>query len=166
VETEVRAGLDELLAAGDERITAFGMLLEAQATVAAVVGADLERESGLPITWFDVLVRLSRSPQQRLRMSELAAQVLFSTSGLTRLVDRMEAAGLVGRVTCADDRRGAFAVLTDAGLDALARALPGHLASLDRHLVAPLGPGDLRAMTTTLERLRDAARAAHPLAEA
>jgi MarR family transcriptional regulator, 2-MHQ and catechol-resistance regulon repressor len=150
--------LDALLHAGGDRITAYGMLLEAQAALASVVSDELERTSGLPHAWLEVLVRLSRSPERRLRMSELAGQVLFSTSGLTRLIDRMETAGLVGREACPNDRRGAFAVITPAGEDALRHALPRHLESLDRHLLHPIGEDDLAVMTEILERLRDAAR--------
>lgn len=150
----------------DERITAFGMLLEAHAAVSSAVNRELEGTAGMPITWFEVLIRLSRSPQQRLRMSELATQVGLSHSGLTRLLDRVIEAGFVRREACPDDRRGAFAVLTDAGADALEGALGGHLASIERHLVQPLGREDVLALTDLLRRLRDAAWAGTPPAGA
>lgn len=143
----------------DERITAFGMLLEAHAAVTGAVNRELESTAGMPITWFEVLLRLSRSPGRRLRMSELAAQVGLSHSGLTRLVDRVIAAGLVGREACPEDRRGAFAVLTDEGADALDAALAGHLDSIDRHLAAPLGDDGLAALTDLLRTVRDATSA-------
>src|SRR5215218_3087288 len=114
------------------------MLLEAHAAVVAAVNRDLEEQSGMPVGWFEVLIRLARTPGQRLRMSELAGQVSLSTSGLTRLVDRVEAAGYIRREACPSDRRGAFAVLTPAGEDALLRSLPAHLDSLERHVAAPL----------------------------
>jgi DNA-binding MarR family transcriptional regulator len=141
----------------DERITAFGMLLEAHAAVTSAVNRELEGTAGMPITWFEVLIRLSRSPQQRLRMSDLAAQVGLSHSGLTRLVDRVIEAGLVRREACPDDRRGAFAVLTDAGAAALDAALGGHLESIERHLARPLGREGMVALTDLLRTLRDAA---------
>ena len=141
----------------DERITAFGMLLEAHAAVTAQVNRELEATVGMPINWFELLIRLSRSPEQRLRMSELAAQVGLSHSGLTRLVDRVIDAGLVRREACPDDRRGAFAVLTDTGAETLDAALSGHLESLERHLAGPLGPEGLATLTTLLRTLRDAA---------
>ena len=141
----------------DERITAFGMLLEAHAAVTSRVNRELEGSAGMPITWFELLVRLSRSPDQRLRMSDLAAQVGLSHSGLTRLVDRVIEAGLVRREACPDDRRGAYAVLTDAGAEALDAALAGHLESVERHLAAPLGADGLRALTDLLRTVRDAA---------
>lgn len=146
----------------DPRITAFGMLLEAHAAVVAAVSRDLEEQSGMPVGWFEVLIRLSRSPGQRLRMSELASQVALSTSGLTRLVDRVEAAGYIRREACPSDRRGAFAALTDAGAEALAAALPAHLESVERHVAAPLGPGGLAQLEELLRRLRDAATSKVP----
>lgn len=140
----------------DERITAFGMLLEAHAAVTAVVNRELEAAAGMPITWFELLIRLSRSPGQRLRMSELAGQVGLSHSGLTRLVDRVIDAGLVRREACPEDRRGAFAVLTPAGGVALDSALDDHLASIERHLVAPLGAEGVARLTDLLRTVRDA----------
>ena len=139
----------------DGRITAFGMLLEAHAALVAVVGRELEATTELSISWFEILIRLARSPGQQLRMSELAAQAALSSSGLTRLVDRMEAAKLIRREACSSDRRGAFAVITDAGIAALDAALPPHLESLERHLVAPLGADRLEELTRMLEALRD-----------
>jgi DNA-binding MarR family transcriptional regulator len=141
----------------DGRITAFGLLHEAHRAVAGAVAADLAGASDVPVAEFEVLIRLSRSPGQRLRMTELAHQVRLSTSGLSRLVDRVEAAGLVRREACPSDRRGAFAVLTERGEAVLSQALPPHLESLQRHLVAPLGPDDLATLEGLLRRLRDAA---------
>jgi DNA-binding MarR family transcriptional regulator len=139
----------------DGRITAFGMLLEAHAALVAVVGKELEATTELSIGWFEILIRLARTPGRQLRMSELASQAALSTSGLTRLVDRMEEAKLISRAACPSDRRGAFAVLTDAGADALEAALPAHLESLERHLVAPLGVDGMMQLTHLLETLRD-----------
>lgn len=150
----------------DDRITAFGMLLEAHAAVTGAVNRELEGTAGMPITWFEVLIRLSRSPQQRLRMSDLAAQVGLSHSGLTRLVDRVIEAGFVRREACPDDRRGAFAVLTDAGAAALEGALGGHLESIECHLAEPLGREGMVALTDLLRTLRDAAWAGTPPAGA
>lgn len=146
----------------DQRITAFGMLLEAHAALTGAVNRELEASAGMPITWFELLIRLSRSPGQRLRMSELAGQVGLSHSGLTRLVDRVIDAGLVRREACPEDRRGAFAVLAPAGGDALEAALEDHLASIDRHLVAPLGSDGVATLTDLLRAVRDAAATGTP----
>jgi MarR family transcriptional regulator, 2-MHQ and catechol-resistance regulon repressor len=141
----------------DPRITAFGLLHEAHRAVMGAVSADLARITEVPTLEFEVLIRLSRSPGERLRLTDLARQVRLSTSGLSRLVDRVEADGLVRREACPSDRRGAFAVLTDKGEAVLAEALPPHLESIQRHVVAPLGPDELSTLEGLLRRLRDSA---------
>ncbi len=142
----------------DERITAFGMLLEAYAALVGNVGRDLEAASDLALSSFGILLRLARSPGRRLRMTELAAQAALSTSGLTRLADRLEEAGYLRREASALDRRSCLAVLTDLGAEVLAKAVPGHLESLERNVAGPLGPEGLRRLTAMLEVLRDHAR--------
>ena len=141
----------------DPRITAFGLLHEAHRAVMGAVSADLARITEVPTLEFEVLIRLSRSSGERLRLTDLARQVRLSTSGLSRLVDRVEADGLVRREACPSDRRGAFAVLTDKGEAVLAEALPPHLESIQRHVVAPLGPDELSTLEGLLRRLRDSA---------
>lgn len=139
----------------DDRITAFGMFIEAFAAVMTKVEVALDHTAGVPVSWFEVLLRLARSPEHRLRMAELARQVGLSTSGLTRLVDRVEEAGYVRREVCASDRRGAHAVLTDKGEDLLRKALPPHLESIQEHVATPLGR-ELDTFERLLRTLRDA----------
>ncbi len=139
----------------DPRITAFGLLHEAHRAVMTAVSADLAGATDVPTAEFEVLIRLSRSPGERLRLTDLARQVRLSTSGLSRLVDRVEAAGLVRREACPSDRRGAFAVLTEKGEAGRTVALPPHLESIQRHVVAPLGPDELSTLEGLLRRLRD-----------
>jgi DNA-binding MarR family transcriptional regulator len=138
----------------DPRITAFGMLLEASAAAITQVERDLEASTGLPVTWFEVMLRLARSDGQRLRMAELAKQVGLSTSGLTRLADRLEEAGYVRREACPTDRRGAHAVLTEEGANVLRKAVGPHLDSLEERLARPLGD-DLGTLEDLLRRVRD-----------
>ncbi|MCU1377660.1 MAG: ykoM-like uncharacterized HTH-type transcriptional regulator [Acidimicrobiales bacterium] len=138
----------------DPRITAFGMLLEAHAAVVSQVNRDFEASTGVPVSWFEVLLRLARTPDQRLRMAELAGQVGLSTSGLTRLVDRIEAAGYVRREACPSDRRGANAVLTEDGDALMRKAVPTHLDSLETHLAGPLA-SELDTFTALLRTVRD-----------
>src|ERR1700733_6512048 len=97
----------------------MGLLAETFAGLQAKIVPALA-ETGLSVTDFDVLLRLPRSEGQRLRMTHLAMQTALSTSGITRVVDRLEKRGLVRRETCPSDRRGSFAVLTDAGQQILA----------------------------------------------
>ena len=83
---------------------------------------------------FAVLLSLADQPGHQLRMHELAGRSHLTPSGLTRRVDRLETEGLLGRIGCPGDRRGAFAQLTPRGLDELERALPHHAAVLDRYI--------------------------------
>ncbi|MBW8827409.1 MAG: MarR family transcriptional regulator [Acidobacteria bacterium] len=141
----------------DPRITTFGMLLEAHDALLCQMAGLPGLDAQLPMTWFEVLLRLARSGGE-LRMAELAAQVRLSTSGLTRLIDRIEAAGLVERRHCTEDRRGSFAVLTPGGQDLLRQALPAHIDAIERLVVGPLGD-DVPVLEDLLRRLRDNA---HP----
>ncbi len=141
----------------DERLTVMGLLAE---TFTGLAGRSADRlaEHGLSVVEFEVLLRLSRSPERRLRMSDLSAQTSLTTSGTTRVVDRLSAAGLVCRVACPDDRRSTYAVLTDPGQDRLAAALPSHLDLIQRWLVGPLAPDQLEALVAALRVVRDAVR--------
>lgn len=120
---------------------------------------DLLEQHGLTSADYEILVALSEHPERRLRMSELAASTLVSRSRLSHQVDRMEKAGLVARQECSDDRRGSFAVLTEAGYDAIVQAAPDHVESVRAYLVDRLGPQDFRALgdmcRTIIEGLAD-----------
>jgi DNA-binding MarR family transcriptional regulator len=101
---------------------------------------DLQDQHGLTSADYEILVALSEHPEQRLRMSELAASTLVSRSRLSHQIDRMEKAGLVERAECTDDRRGYFAVLTTEGMAAIVRSAPDHVTSVRTYLVDQLGP--------------------------
>ncbi|MBT0772383.1 MarR family transcriptional regulator [Kineosporia sp. J2-2] len=108
--------------------------LAATRLLAAQLDRELQHDSGIPHTYYEILVRLSESPGRRLRMSDLADVSESSRSRLSHAVARLVANGWVERESCPTDRRGAFAVLTDAGLDALSGAAPAHLAGVRTHL--------------------------------
>ncbi len=144
--------------ADDDRITAFGLFLEAWTAVSAHVERELEAVAGISSAEYGVLLRLARTPGEHLRMSDLAFGAGLSTSGMTRLVDRLEAAGYVERAACPNDRRGLEAVLTAKGRKLVHKALPTHIASIEEHIVGPLG-GDLAKLEAPMRALRDSARA-------
>lgn len=121
----------------DERLTLMGLLAETWAAVQGRTAAHLAG-FGLAPAEFEVCVRLARSPDGLLRMSDLAAQTTLTSSGITRVVDRLVERGLVTRRACATDRRTTYAVITGTGRDLLERALPGHVALVDRWLAGPL----------------------------
>ncbi len=147
------------LIAKDSRITAMGMLVEAYTSLRTVLEQELHAHTGLSGPTFEVLLRLGRSPGRRLRMNDLAVEMHLSPSGLSRLVDRVAAAGLVAREACETDRRGAYAVLTAEGARRLAEALPVHERGLERHLAGALDPAELEQLTALLRRVRDHVRA-------
>jgi DNA-binding MarR family transcriptional regulator len=120
---------------------------------------ELQRDSGIPHTYYEVLVRLSEVPDRRLRMSALADRSMSSRSRLSHAVARLEENGWVRREICATDRRGQLAVLTDAGLAALAAAAPGHVEGVRTHLLDPLTPEQVTQLAEICaiiaERLRE-----------
>jgi DNA-binding MarR family transcriptional regulator len=141
------------------QLAAWRRLLEVHAAVTELLEHELVAARGLPLSRYDVLLNLAEAPGGRLRMQELSASVLLSKSGLSRLVDRMVAAGLVRRERCEDDRRGWFAVLTDQGRSALRRAAPVHLRGIHEHFTRHLSPEEVEVLTATLSRVVAAARA-------
>jgi MarR family transcriptional regulator, 2-MHQ and catechol-resistance regulon repressor len=134
-------------------ITTFGRLVEVQARLERRLGGDLEARFALPHAWFEVLIRLSRSVDGQLTMSALAEQVTLTTGGVTRLVDRMEAAGLVERRPCRTDRRVSYAAITDAGRAKLKEASEAHAANL-RTVFAGFSAQELATLDTLLDRMR------------
>lgn len=135
-----------------EALAAWLGLLRLHACLVDTLGRELQEEQGLPLTWYDVLAQLDAAGGQ-LRMQELAAAVLLSRSGLTRLVDRLEAAGLVVRRSCPSDRRGTFAAITTEGRAVLERAQPVHLQGIKRHFASVLSKADLRALRAAAAKI-------------
>lgn len=134
---------------------AWVAFLRAHAAVLERLNDELEAEQGMPLTWYDVLIQLQEQGG-RLRMQELAHSIMFSKSGLTRLVDRMERAGLVRREACTEDGRGTFAAITAAGTRALARARPVHHAGIERHFGRLLSDEEADVLVASLPRITDA----------
>ena len=139
----------------DPRFTAVGLFAEAFTGLTARFAAQFE-EHRLSGVEFEVLMRLARSPGRRLRMTDLAGQTSLSTSGVTRVVDRMDREGLVRREACASDRRSSYAVITDAGRQRLEEVLPGHLALVQQWFVGQLTPDQLTGLLQSLRQIRDA----------
>ena len=140
------------------RLNAWGAFLTAHKALETILTRELESACGLPLTWFDVLAQLRSAPAQRLTMTQLASAILFSKSGLTRLIDRMEAAGLVQRLARPGDRRSLHIALTDAGEEKYRQALPIHLDHVQRHFAAYIEDGEAAAVESALERVAAAVR--------
>jgi len=139
----------------DDRLTLVGLFIESTAALRTQLDRHLERDADLPLQWFELLLRIARSPGRHLRMSDLAAQTSLTPSGLTRAVDRLERAGLVERSPCPSDRRGAYAALTPAGLERVRAALGPHLGHVDAVLTGALSPAERDQLTALLRKVRD-----------
>jgi DNA-binding MarR family transcriptional regulator len=139
----------------DDRLTLVGLFIESTTALRAQLDRRLERDVGLPLQWFELLLRLARSPGRHLRMSDLAAQTSLTPSGLTRAVDRLERAGLVERAPCISDRRGSYAALTPAGLARVRAAVGLHLDHVDEYLTDALEPDEQAVLLVLLGKVRD-----------
>lgn len=137
-------------------LTTVGLFMEAHAGLSLAMERRLETQSGMSVQWFEVLIRLARTPEHRLRMSDLAAQTTLSASGLTRAVDRLAAAGLVERQACPDDRRSTYAVITDEGEARILAALPVHVDQIVEVFESVYSPEELDTFAALTRRLRDA----------
>ncbi|MEV4817060.1 MarR family winged helix-turn-helix transcriptional regulator [Micromonospora tulbaghiae] len=116
---------------------------------------ELMQDAGLSEPDYDVLSDLSETPEQRLRLSELADRMLWSRSRLSHHISRMQQRGLVSREECATDGRGSVVVLTPAGRRAVEAAAPGHVAAVRRHLIDRLTPAEVAALGTLSQRVID-----------
>lgn len=141
----------------DPRLTAAGLLFEVANGLAAQLTGQITT-AGVSMSEFEVLLRLSRSDDTRLRMSDLATQANLSSSGLTRLVDRLETRDLVRRQACPSDGRGSFAVLTPSGLELLLSIIPAHVELIDRWYTGALSPTQLDEISAALRSVRAVVR--------
>jgi DNA-binding MarR family transcriptional regulator len=146
----VTEGIPEPLS--DQQFEAWKAFLRAQSGLIRTLDRELMAEQGLPITFFDVLAQLSAAGGQ-LRMSELADAVLLSRSGVTRLVDRMERAGLVRREARGTDRRASYATLTAEGEQVLAEALPVHVQGIANHFGRHLSEQEAKTLAAAFGRM-------------
>jgi len=137
----------------DTELGAWRGLLRTHATLVKRLDAELEAEHGLALTSYEVLLHLSHAAERKMRMCDVAESVLLSRSGLTRLIDRLERDGFVERVSCADDARGAYARLTDGGLDKLRQAQVTHLDGVRKHFLAHFEESELRTLADAWTRV-------------
>jgi DNA-binding MarR family transcriptional regulator len=142
----------------EQRLAAYRGFITAHAEIIGRIERDLATAGVISLTWYDVLIELYEAPGRRLRLHELARAVVLSRSGLTRTVDRLEGAGLLRREPDPADRRGSFAVLTEAGIEAMRRAWPIYARGIVEYFARHLSDDDARQLETIFTRIRDAAR--------
>jgi DNA-binding MarR family transcriptional regulator len=134
-------------------VSAWVRLLRAHAAVTRQLSARLEADHGLTLSDYDVLVQLYFAEGHRLRRIDLARQVLLTASGITRLLDRLERAGWVGKEDCAADARVTYAVLTKAGLERFEESRTSHIADIDELFSSRFSPEECEALRDLLGRL-------------
>ena len=140
-----------------ERLHCWRLFFESALALLDVLDTELQAAVGIPQRWYDVLVHLEESPDG-IRMNELADRILYSKSGFTRVVDRMEEAGLVRRVRPQHDRRSILVLLTDSGTETMERARLHHRDGIDRHFSQHLTDADIQALTRALQKISAHAR--------
>lgn len=128
----------------------WGALLQVHAGLVPAIDRVVNEETGLPLTWYDILLELSAAPGGRLRMTSLAERVVLSRTRVSRLVDELDRAGLVRRVENPDDRRSAYSVITDAGLRQFKAAAPIYLAAIESHFAEGLTDQQLKDLQQSL----------------
>ena len=152
----VTTEMDRPLEPRDSRLSPWRAFLLAHARIVRRLDEELRAEHDLSIGEYYALVTIAQAPERRIRMRQLADEVILSKSGVTRLIDRLVDDGLVERSACLSDARGAEAVLTDRGLARLRAASTTHLRGINEHFLAVLGRDELaaveRTMTTVAQR--------------
>lgn len=139
----------------DDEQRTWRNFLAATQLVNEALDRQLQRDAGMPHTYYMILVALSEAPERSMRMSELAQRAQCSQSRLSHAVARLEERGWVRRARCADDRRGNIAVLTDDGFAALDSAAPGHVEEVRRSLFDALTPEQIRALDEICTAVRN-----------
>lgn len=142
-----------------EGLDAWEAFVFAHAAAVGRIERDLAAAGHISLTWYDVLAALSEAPEHRLRLHELANEVVLSRSGLTRLLDRLEAAGFIAREPDPGDRRGTYAAMTPLGEETLLRTWPAYAAGIARYFSQHLTEEEKAVMAAALRRLRTAVMA-------
>jgi DNA-binding MarR family transcriptional regulator len=145
----------------NDRLRAWRLFFESALALLDILDAELERDAGISQRWYDVLVHLEDVPHG-IPMNELADRILYSKSGFTRVVDRMEEAKLVRRARPENDRRTILILLTDQGAELLERARRHHRDGIRRHFSQHLTNADIKALTRALEKISTHARPLRP----
>jgi DNA-binding MarR family transcriptional regulator len=134
-------------------VESFVGLLRAYTHATRQLNAQLAAEHGLTISDYEVLLRLARADERRMRRVDLAEQVLLTASGITRLLDGLERSGYVERGSCDSDRRVVYAVLTEEGLAKLREATTSHVAQIEAYFTSRYDEQELMELNALLGRV-------------
>lgn len=149
--------MDSALWRDDDLVVAWSGLLRLHAGVVPVIDREVQRSTGMPLSWYDVLLELNGASERRLRMLDLGEAVVLSRTRVSRVVDELVDAGYVIRVSNPDDGRSAFAELTPAGRSAFRKAAPVYLDSIRRHFGCLMTTRDAGELRRIFERALSAA---------
>jgi DNA-binding MarR family transcriptional regulator len=133
--------------------SAWAALLQTHAELVPRLDRDLQQATGLPLSWYDILLELAAAPGRRLTMTELGERAVVSRTRVSRIVNELETAGLVNREGNPDDGRSAFAVMTPDGLARYRAAVPPYLASIEKHFAAALTDKELESVAAALRKV-------------
>jgi DNA-binding MarR family transcriptional regulator len=139
------------LTAEEQREWRAWLLLNSR--ISATIQREMQEDSGLSSSDFEVLVNLTDNPDGRVRVSDLATQMLWERSRLSHHVTRMERRGMVERAECVEDGRGAFVAITPAGRAAIEQAAPGHVRTVRRLVFDALTAEELRTLSTLVDKM-------------
>jgi len=137
----------------DQHLSAWRAFITTHAKLIDTINREMVDAGVIPLHWYDVLIELYEAPERRLRLSDLARKVVLSKSGLTRLVDKLADAKLLERQSSPEDGRGAYAVLTEAGLDALRKAWPIYSSGIQMYFARHLSADDSQKMAGMFEQI-------------
>jgi DNA-binding MarR family transcriptional regulator len=150
---DVACELAEALARLNQQTPLWQSFLAVHRQIIEQLADEMLTEHQLPLEWFDVLVHLADLPGMRARQKELRDRVLLSESGVSRLLVRMEKAGVITRSTAGDDRRGMEITVTEAGQAALLAAIDSHLRLVASLFTDRLTVTDRAALSRVLPKL-------------
>jgi DNA-binding MarR family transcriptional regulator len=145
-------------AANSPLVRDFGLLIKSATRLEQRIDSALRRECGITHTMLEVLIRLCRQPGEEVSQRQLADDLTLTSSGTTRLIDRMEEAGLVRRVPSPQDRRVALVEPTPDGRTTFLRAAAVHAHVVEKYFVSPLAPDDYSRLTSALTEIDKALR--------
>lgn len=141
-------------------VHAWARLVRVSEALRVAIEGELKVHDHPPLAWYDALLELGRAPQGRLRPFELERQMLLPQYSTSRLVDRLERAGLVERLVCPFDGRGQFILITEAGRDLQRRMWPAYADAVERYVGAKLTDDEARRLSDLLGQLSDVCRTA------
>lgn len=136
-----------------QKLDVWRLFITAQAKLIKQIDSDMRHADTIPLHWYDVLIELYEAPDHKLPMNELADKVVLTRSGLTRLVDRLEKEGYIGRELNPDDRRSFYAVLTEDGISIMKAAWTVYEQSILEHFANHLDEVEIDALLNSLQRI-------------